>query len=151
MGNTKSAAGCQFSAPPLVNRPSVQQAAKRLLAALERLTDGLEAPGFNGWENGHGNPVGDEVEEARHELEVLLAETPRASQLLTGADFDPNAFEAVWRSDSVQRAGRNYGFRGIAEAMWAAAFCQVRDRAGKRLNPDDTSRPSVNKVDQEAL
>ena len=37
MGNTKSAAGCQFPAPPLINRPTVRQAAKRLLVALERL------------------------------------------------------------------------------------------------------------------
>lgn len=126
MGNTKSAAGCQFAAPP-PNRPTVRQAAKRLLVALERLTDGMEASGFHGWENGRGEPAGDAVEEALHELEVLLAETPRASRLLTGADFDPAAFEAIWRSDAVQQAGRNYGFRGIAEAIWAAAFDQVRD------------------------
>ncbi|AVA38199.1 hypothetical protein [Cupriavidus metallidurans] len=142
MGNTKSAAGCQFPAPPLINRPSVRQAAKRLLVALERLTDGMEAPGFHGWENGNGDQVGDEVEEARHELEVLLAETPRASQLLTGADFDPSAFEAVWRSDAVQRAGRDYGFRGIAEAIWAAAFFQAQDRHpdATLCGHDDTSR-----------
>ncbi|KWW32397.1 MULTISPECIES: hypothetical protein [Cupriavidus] len=142
MGNTKSAAGCQFPAPPLINRPTVRQAAKRLLVALERLSDGMEAPGFHGWENGNGDQVGDEVEEARHELEVLLAETPRASQLLTGADFDPSAFEAVWRSDAVQLAGRDYGFRGIAEAIWAAAFCQAQEPLGATpTRVDDTSRP----------
>lgn len=121
MGNTKSAAGCQF-AEQTEARPTVRDAARRLLAALDKLTVGTEAPGFHGWENGLGEPAGDEVEEARRELEVLLAETPRQSQLLTGADFDPDAFERAWKSEAVQAAGRNYGFRGVAEAIWAAAF-----------------------------
>lgn len=121
MGNTKSAAGCQF-AEPAQERPTVRDAARRLLDALEKLTAGTEAPGFHGWENGHGEPAGDEVEEARRELEVLLAATPRQARLLTGAEFDPVAFERVWKSDAVQKAGREYGFRGVAEAVWAASF-----------------------------
>ena len=125
MGNTKSAAGCQFpeSRPA---RPTVRDAARRVLDALERLTAGTEAPGFHGWENGHGEPAGDELEEARRELEVLLAETPHSTLILTDADFDPAAFEKVWRSEAVQLAGTKYGFRGIAEAVWAAAFDNVR-------------------------
>lgn len=121
MGNTKSAAGCQF-AEPARERPTVRDAARRLLDALEKLTAGTEAPGFHGWENGHGEPAGDEVEEARRELEVLLAATPRQARLLTGAEFDPEAFERVWKSDAVQKAGREYGLRGVAEAVWAASF-----------------------------
>lgn len=121
MGNTRSAAGCQFP-EPVQARPSVRDAARRLLDALDNLTAGTEAPGFHGWENGHGEPAGDAVEEARRELEVLLAETPRQSRLLTGADFDPSAFELVWKTEAVQRAGRHFGFRGVAEAVWAAAF-----------------------------
>nr|WP_315595521.1 hypothetical protein [uncultured Cupriavidus sp.] len=126
MGNTKSAAGCQFATPSPADRPTVRQAARRLLDALTCLTAGTEAAGFHGWENGDGEPVGDAIEEARRELEVLLAETPHAVQLLTGADFDADAFESVWRSEAVQRAGRDYGFRGVAEAVWAAALEQAR-------------------------
>lgn len=94
--------------------------------ALDGLMAGTEALGFHGWENGHGEPAGDLVEEIRRELEVLLADTPRSTQLLTGADFDPAAFDAVLRSEAVQRAGRDFGFRGVAEAVWAAAFAHVR-------------------------
>lgn len=125
MGNTKTAAGCQFTEERPA-RPNVRQAARRVLDALERLTAGTEAPGFHGWENGHGEPAGDDLEEARRELELLLSETPRAAGLLTGADFDVDAFELVFRREEVQRAARDYGFRGVAEAMWAAAFDQVR-------------------------
>lgn len=44
---------------------SVREAAKRLLDALDVLDEGCDKPGFSGWENGHGEPVGDEVQEAR--------------------------------------------------------------------------------------
>lgn len=121
MGNTKSASGCQF-AEPTAARPTVRDAARRLLAALDKLTAGTEALGFHGWENGLGEPAGDEVEEARRELEVLLTEAPRQSRLITGADFDPDAFERVWKTEAVQKAGRDFGFRGVAEAIWAASF-----------------------------
>lgn len=136
MGNTKSAAGCQFETPA-PSRPTVRQAAKRLLDALDRLTAGTEAPGFHGWENGNGELVGDEVEEARRELELLLAETPRQAQILTGADFDPAAFEEVWKLEAVQSAGRNFGFRGVAEAVWDAAFSHTshRLRQGEDVTP----------------
>ncbi|MEN7527043.1 hypothetical protein [Cupriavidus sp. DL-D2] len=124
MGNTKSAAGCQFPEERAA-RPTVRQAATRLLDALDRLTSGTEVTGFHGWENGAGESVGDELEEARRELAILLADTPRQARLLTGADFDPEAFERVWKTEAVQVAGRNYGFRGVAEAVWAAAFREV--------------------------
>lgn len=82
--------------------------------------------GFHGWENGLGEPAGDQLEEVRHELEVLLAKTPSQARLLTGADFDPETFERIWQSPEVQRAGKEFGWRGIAEAVWAAAFREVR-------------------------
>jgi hypothetical protein len=91
---------------------------------LDQLTAGTEALGFHGWENGRGEPAGDAVEEARRELEVLLAETPHQSRILTGADFDPEAFERVWKTEAVQTAGRDFGFRGVAEVVWAAAFAE---------------------------
>lgn len=97
----------------------------------------MEIASFHGWENGHGQPAGDAVEEARQELEVLLAETPRLMQILTGADFDPAAFEKVWRSDAVQNAGQRLGHRGIAEAVWAAAFDQVRGTIGHTSKETD--------------
>lgn len=121
MGNTKSASGCQFPEERAA-RPTVRQAAKRVLDALDRLTTGTEVAGFHGWENGAGEPVGDELEEARRELEILLAETPRSMYVVAGADFDIPAFEEVWRTAAVQDAGRKYGFRGVAEAVWAQAF-----------------------------
>lgn len=94
MGNTNSTTGRQFpNYRPA--RPTVRDAARRVLDALERLTAGTEAPGFHGWENGLGEPAGDELEEARRELEVLLAEAPHSTQSLTGADFDPAAFDSV--------------------------------------------------------
>lgn len=94
MENTNSAAGCQFpESDP--TRPTVRDAARRVLDALDRLTAGTEAPGFNGWENGHGEPAGDELEEARRELEVLLAEPPNSTLSPTGAEFDPAAFDSV--------------------------------------------------------
>lgn len=61
---------------PVLARPTVRDAAKRLLAALDNLTAGTETAGFHGWENGRGEPAGDIVEEARRELEVLLDAAP---------------------------------------------------------------------------
>ncbi|GMG90247.1 hypothetical protein SGO26_09325 [Cupriavidus metallidurans] len=125
MGNKKSAAGCQIpKTTPSV--PTVRQVAQRLLEALDRLTSGTDAVGFHGWENGLGEPAGDQLEEVRHELEVLLAKTPSQARLLTGADFDPETFERIWQSSEVQRAGKEFGWRGVAEAVWAAAFHEVR-------------------------
>lgn len=63
-------------AEPVTTRPTVSDAAKRLLAALDNLTAGTEVSGFHGWENGRGEPAGDVVEEARRELEVLLHAAP---------------------------------------------------------------------------
>lgn len=130
MGNTKSAAGCQAPSPQ-ANAPSVRQVAGRLLAALDRLHAGTESTNFHGWENGLGEPAGDHLEEVRHELEVLLASTPSQSRLITGADFDPEAFERVWKSEAVQNAATSFGWRGLAEAVWAAAFSEVRGANAK--------------------
>lgn len=47
-------------------------AARRLLLALNCLDVGSDNPGFAGWQNGNGEPVGDEVEAARAELAALL-------------------------------------------------------------------------------
>lgn len=49
----------------------VMAAARRLLAALDRLDDGCEEPGFRGWRNGHGEDVGDEVQDARESLAAI--------------------------------------------------------------------------------
>ncbi|MFC4519107.1 hypothetical protein [Cupriavidus pinatubonensis] len=126
MGNSKQAAGCQVSATSDTCAPTVRQAARWLLEALDRLTAGEDIAGFHGWENALGEPAGEWVEEARHQLEVLLAATPAERQLLTNADFDVDAFESVWHSTRVQDAGRHLGWRGIAEAVWAAAFERVQ-------------------------
>lgn len=124
MGNTKSAAGCQAPSPQ-TNAPTVRQVAVRLLKAMDRLHAGTEMKGFHGWENGLGEPSGDILEEVRHELEILLVATPAQTKLFTGADFDPEAFERAWKSEAVQRAAGSYGWRGLAEAVWAAAFQEV--------------------------
>lgn len=42
----------------------LRNAAKRLLSALDRLDEGCREPGFAGWENGNGEQVGDEAEDA---------------------------------------------------------------------------------------
>lgn len=51
---------------------SMEKAAKRLLTALDRLDEGCREPGFAGWENGNGEQVGDEAENARQALRALL-------------------------------------------------------------------------------
>lgn len=139
MGNTKSAAGCQApSVSPAT--PTVRQVAQRLLDALDRLHAGTESQGFHGWENGLGEPAGDHLEEVRHELEVLLASTPGQSRLITGADFDPEAFERVWKSEVVQNAATSFGWRGLAEAVWAAAYDSP---PAKRNEPPSSSSNAV--------
>lgn len=50
----------------------LRAAAMRLLAALDKLDEGSREPGFAGWQNGNGEPCGDEVEAARHELARLV-------------------------------------------------------------------------------
>lgn len=59
--------------PAAIEESAVRKAANRLLDALDVLDEGCDKPGFNGWENGHGEPVGDEVQKARialaHELQ----------------------------------------------------------------------------------
>ncbi|MCP3023246.1 hypothetical protein [Cupriavidus basilensis] len=115
MGNSKSAAGCQAAAPPAGHTPqtpTIEQAAKRLLDALDCLAAG--SPGFSGWENAAGDPAGDQVEDARHELRELL----RRPRVLPDAE----AFERIYRSPAVQTSGQNYGWRGLAEAVWRAAI-----------------------------
>ena len=54
-------------------REHVEAAAKRLLAALARMDKGAANPGFRGWQNGHGEEVGDEAQDAREALARLLA------------------------------------------------------------------------------
>ncbi|EYS96636.1 hypothetical protein CF68_20070 [Cupriavidus sp. SK-4] len=92
---------------------------------MDRLHAGTESKGVHGWENGLGEPGGDQLEEVRHELEILLASTPRQTSLITGAAFDPEAFERIWKSEAVQRAASSYGWRGLADAVRAAAFHEV--------------------------
>jgi hypothetical protein len=48
----------------------IEQKARRLLKALDRLHIGTDDPssGFAGWENGNGYQVGDEIEAARKSL-----------------------------------------------------------------------------------
>jgi len=130
MGNSKSAAGCQ--AAPNVQAPTVRQAAERLLAALDNLARGSEIPGFAGWENGYGEPAGDAVDEARHELRALLARPTALYRSFTDEEFEPEIFERIWRSDEVQNAGQSSGWRGIAEAVWAAALREFRRPAQGR-------------------
>nr|WP_315596072.1 hypothetical protein [uncultured Cupriavidus sp.] len=121
MGNTKSAAGCQAPSPT-ANAPTVRQVAVRLLEAMGRLHAGTESNGFHGWENGLGEPAGDYLEDVRYELEILLASMPSQTRLFKDADFDPEAFERVWKSEAVQRAASSYGWRRLAEAVWAVAL-----------------------------
>ena len=102
--------------PDQVRRaPTISQAARRLLDSLDRLVEGCEAPGFAGWENGNGVMVGDEVEEARHELRELLNQAPAIPVM-------SDAFESVWKSEAVQAAFRDYGWRGGAEVLWRTAL-----------------------------
>lgn len=54
----------------LVNE-AVQAASKRLLVALDCMDRGGPPGGFQGWQNGLGEDVGDEVEAARAELAAL--------------------------------------------------------------------------------
>lgn len=131
MGNSKSAAGCQ--AAPGVQAPTVRQAAERLLAALDILARGSEIPGFAGWENGFGEPAGDAVDEARHELREVLARPTTLYRSFTDEEFEPEIFERIWRSSEVQDAGRSTGWRGIAEAVWASALREFR--AGATQHP----------------
>jgi hypothetical protein len=104
-------------------RPTVRQSARRLLDVLDR----LDASDDN---------AAIELAEARHELAVVLASTPSQAKMLTGVDLDPDAFERVFRSTTVIRAGTNFGWRGIAEAVWAAAVAECRG-VDKEPSADD--------------
>lgn len=102
--------------PDQVRRaPTIAQAARRLLTALDNLTAGCDTPGFAGWENGHGESVGDEVEAARHELHELLGQAPAIPVM-------SDTFEAAWKSAPVQNSFRDYGWRGGAEVLWRTAL-----------------------------
>lgn len=52
----------------------LRAASLRLLDALDRLDHGSREPGFRGWENGYGEPCGDEVEDARQAMAALVRE-----------------------------------------------------------------------------
>jgi hypothetical protein len=51
----------------------VRAATTALLDRLDRLLDGCNDPGFAGWENGHGERVGDDVDDAIARLRAALA------------------------------------------------------------------------------
>ena len=53
----------------------LRAASLRLLDALDRLDHGSREPGFRGWENGNGEPCGDEVEDARQALAAVARMT----------------------------------------------------------------------------
>lgn len=127
MGNSKQANSCLSGRP--TQTPTIRQAAARLMDALDRVA--AEQPcGFMDWEGEDGAPLGAELEEARHELRTLLARAPAAPPPMTGVTLDADAFEQVWKSDRVQEAGRAYGWRGIAEVVWAAAMEARPDPVG---------------------
>jgi hypothetical protein len=50
----------------------VAQKVGRLLNALDVLDHGCAKPGFRQWQNGHGAPVGDEVQDALDELSIFV-------------------------------------------------------------------------------
>jgi hypothetical protein len=50
----------------------VAQKIGRLLNALDILDHGCAKPGFRQWQNGHGAPVGDEVQDALDELSTFV-------------------------------------------------------------------------------
>lgn len=113
MGNSKLSTPRPEELDLAAARPTIRQSAGRLLAILDRMDGGDDTAGL-------------ELAEACHELRVLLAATPRQTSILTGVDLEPEAFEKVWKSNEVLQAGRNYGWRGIAEAIWAAAIDECR-------------------------
>ena len=59
-------------------REQLRAASLRLLDALDRLDHGSREPGFRGWENGHGEPCGDEVEDARQALAAVARKASEA-------------------------------------------------------------------------
>ena len=73
------------------------EAGARLIAALDALDDGSAEPGFRGWENAHGEPVGNEVQDAREALSALV----RPNVKVTGrrrAKPRGNQQRSCWRS-----------------------------------------------------
>lgn len=50
----------------------VGKATARLLAAIDRMDRGCREPGFRGRQNGLGEESGNELQEAREELELLV-------------------------------------------------------------------------------
>lgn len=53
----------------------LETAVVRLLAALDAMDVGCNEPGFRGSENGHGEQVGDELQDAREALAALVGHT----------------------------------------------------------------------------
>lgn len=51
---------------------AIAASTKRLLAALDGMDRGCNAPGFQGHENGYGEPAGDELQAAREELSTVV-------------------------------------------------------------------------------
>ena len=54
----------------------VVAATQRLLAALDGMDRGCREPGFRGFENGHGEDAGTELQEAREYLASLIGHVP---------------------------------------------------------------------------
>lgn len=105
----RSAAVCRCHLRPPDIPMVVRQVAMRLLGALDQLHDGTEVPlpwlGKRTGRAGRRSCVG----EVRHEAEVLVASTPAHSRLnYGGANFEPDAFGRVWKSEAVQRAASFY-------------------------------------------
>ena len=51
---------------------AIEAAACDFLKTMDRMDEGCENPGFRGWQNGHGEPCGDDAQAARETLARLL-------------------------------------------------------------------------------
>lgn len=69
--------------------------------------------------------VGASAKHLRHELDILLASTPSQTRLITGVDFDPKAFERVWKSEAADQRAAS------CEQLWMAGA--GRGSLGRRI------------------
>lgn len=104
----------------------LRTAAKRLLIALDKLDEGSLEPGFRGWENGNGEPCGDEVQDAREALELLVRYNcnMRIIQANLCLRFLPRL---GWTREAVRQMLR--GDKRLARVM--PRYYDERDSAGK--------------------